>query len=541
MRAAGYGISDCTALVIDANPVSRSALMNVLRGMGMTDVSQTSRVVDARQELESRVFDIVVCDYHFDNNSINGQELLDDLRQAQLLPFSTVFIMVTGECSYLKVAEAAESALDGYLVKPHTAFALEERIVTARHRKRTLSHVFAAIQAGDFAAAAQMCRARYRSREDFWLYAARIGAELFLRVGDIKAASQLYHSANEAKPAAWAALGLARAELASGSVPAATRLLEELLAEDPGYADAHDVMAQIHLEQGHMDLALGSYRTALQITPQSIPRLQKHGMLSFFSGNKDDAAQDLDRTARLGLRSKMFDVQSLVLLCLVYFDKKDSKEFKRALANLAMLAQKKPESLRLQRFVRCCEALLALIERQPDECARAAAELGAEIRSADFDYEAAANLLAVLVRVRRAGTDLPHSEQWVKDLSQRYCVSKVSCEMLCLAADSDEAYSALIHEGHHSISSMAEQAMTHSVSGQPMVAVESLLLGGSQTGNAKLIELAGAVLSRHAAHIGACENLSTRVNDLKTLYCTQGSQFGLGQSQRSAGGLKLRA
>jgi threonine dehydrogenase-like Zn-dependent dehydrogenase len=116
----------------------------------------------------------------------------------------------------------------------------------------------------------------------------------------------------------------------------------------------------------------------LQITPQSIPRLQKHGMLSFFSGNKDDAAEDLDRTARLGLRSKMFDVQSLVLLCLVYFDKKDSKEFKRALANLAMLAQKKPESLRLQRFVRNCEVLLALIERKSDECARAVVELGGE-------------------------------------------------------------------------------------------------------------------------------------------------------------------
>lgn len=541
MRPADLGISECTALVIDANPVSRSALMNVLRGMGMSDVSQTSRVVDARQELESRVFDIVVCDYHFDNNSINGQELLDDLRQAQLLPFSTVFIMVTGECSYLKVAEAAESALDGYLVKPHTAFALEERIVTARHRKRTLGYVFAAIHAGDFAAAAKMCLARYQAREDFWLYAARIGAELFLRVGDAKAARQLYQSANEAKPAAWAALGLARAELASGSVPKATRLLDELLAEDPGYADAHDVMGQIHLEQGHMDLALGSYRTALQITPQSIPRLQKHGMLSFFSGNKDDAMEDLDRTARLGLRSKMFDVQSLVLLCLVYFDKKDSKEFKRALANLAMLAQKKPESLRLQRFVRCCEALLALIERKPDECASAVAELGTEIRSAGFDYEAATNLLAVLVRVRRADIELPLAEQWVKELSQRYCVSKVSCEMLCLAADGDEAYSALIHEGHHSISSMAEQAMTHSVSGQPVVAVESLLMGGFQTGNAKLIELAGAVLSRHAANIGSCENLSTRVNDLKTRYCTQGSQFGLGQSQRSAGGLKLRA
>jgi hypothetical protein len=79
------------------------------------------------------------------------------------------------------------------------------------------------------------------------------------------------------------------------------------------------------------------------------------------------------------------------------------------------------------------------------------------------------------------------------------------------------------------------------VAGDPAVAVESLLQGGSQTGNAKLIEMAGAVLSRHSKNIAHGDSLSTRVSELKAHYCTQGSQFGLGQSQRSAGGLKLRA
>ena len=541
MKRASADLRDCTALVIDANPVSRSALMNVLRSMGFADVSQTSRVVDARQELETRMFDVVVCDYHFDDNSINGQELLDDLRQAKLLPFATVFIMVTAECSYLKVAEAAESALDGYLVKPHLPSALEERILTARHRKRSLGHVFAAIQAGEFAKAASLCQARYRARDDFWLYAARIGAELFLQIGDHKSAKELYQCAHENAPVSWTRLGLARAELAAGSVSKATRILDELLAEEPEYADAHDVMGQVHLEQGHLDLALASYRTALQITPQSIPRLQKHGSLSFFSGNRDDAMNDLNRTVRLGLKSKMFDMQSLVLLCMVYFDKKDSKEFKRALANLSMLAQKKPESVRAQRFLRICEVLLVLLERKVDECIRAADELGREIRADTFDCEGAVNMLALMVRLRRAEIQMPQADQWVRDLSQRFCVSKVSCEILCVAADGDGDYCALIHEGHHHISSMAEKAMSHSVAGDPAVAVESLLQGGSQTGNAKLIEMAGAVLSRHSKNIAHGDSLSTRVSELKAHYCTQGSQFGLGQSQRSAGGLKLRA
>src|SRR5687768_4629597 len=110
-------IENCKALVIDANPTSRSILATMLREMGVGTVSQASRVTDARRHLENRVFDVVLCDYHFDSAEYSGQDLLDDLRRAQLLPFSTVFIMVTGEATYARVAEAAESALDGYLLK----------------------------------------------------------------------------------------------------------------------------------------------------------------------------------------------------------------------------------------------------------------------------------------------------------------------------------------------------------------------------------------------------------------------------------------
>ena len=56
----------------------------------------------------------------------------------QMLPFSTIFIMITGEATYATVAEAAESALDGYLLKPHKATQLQERIQTARIRKVSL-------------------------------------------------------------------------------------------------------------------------------------------------------------------------------------------------------------------------------------------------------------------------------------------------------------------------------------------------------------------------------------------------------------------
>lgn len=42
---------------------------------------------------------------------------MDDLRLSRLLPLSTVVVMIYGEAGYCKVAEAAEAALDAYLVK----------------------------------------------------------------------------------------------------------------------------------------------------------------------------------------------------------------------------------------------------------------------------------------------------------------------------------------------------------------------------------------------------------------------------------------
>jgi hypothetical protein len=88
---------------------------------------------------------------------------------------------------------------------------------------------------------------------------------------------------------------------------------------------------------------------------------------------------------------------------------------------------------------------------------------------------------------------------------------------------------------------MAEKAMTHSVTGSPGAAVEALLLKGSETLNAKLIELAGAVLHRHVAKIDNNEAIRLKIDELKRRFCTKGTQVSLGQgSGRSAGGLTLR-
>ena len=99
-------LSSCSALVVDGNPTSRSILMSQLRDFGVGTVVQAARAADARRQLEYRSFDFVLCEQHFDAEGMTGQDLLDDLRRNHLLPFATIFIMITAEATYAKVAEA---------------------------------------------------------------------------------------------------------------------------------------------------------------------------------------------------------------------------------------------------------------------------------------------------------------------------------------------------------------------------------------------------------------------------------------------------
>lgn len=535
-------VGNCRALIVDSNPALRTLQAGMLRDMGVGTIVQKSRVPDARSVLENQVFDIVLCDYHFAASQLTGQDLLDDLRRANLLPYSTVFIMVTGEASYPQVAEAAESALDSYLLKPHTGLALERRLIQARHRKTTLRTIFEAIEASEFAKAAALCRARFDAREEYWLYAARIGAELLIRLGDHAAARVLYEAVEKTKALPWARLGIARAEVEAGDLTQATSMLESLISSQPGYADAYDVMGRVQVEQGDLEAALETFRSATRITPQSISRLQKQGMLAFYMGHGDEAAEALERSVRIGLTSKMFDCQSLVLLAMSLFDRRDNKAFGRNHDHLRVALERQPDNVRLQRFLTTSEVFKSLNERQVGACVGHVRSLAACLTAEDFDFEAASNFLAVLARLRSTEIQLADSDAWITTVAQRFCVSKASTDMLCKSVQEHEPHVELIRSGHIRINALAEEAVAHSIKGRHADAVKNLIQSGKETLNAKLVELAGKVLARHGAKIDASAPMIDGVEELRRKYCGRGVQVALGgEASRPAGGLMIRS
>jgi CheY-like chemotaxis protein len=534
-------IHRCRALVIDGNPTSRSILVAQLRDFGVGSVVQCGRIAEARTLLEHRSFDLVLCEHDFPGSDFTGQQLLDDLRRHQLLPLSTVFVMITAEAAYTRVAEAAESALDGYLLKPHTATALAERLGNARRRKRILNATFELIDQGRFEAASELCIERFRSRSDYWLFSARIGAELLLNLGRHAEARELFDAIVATQALPWARLGLARAHLDGGEPAQALRTLESLVTDEPGYADAYDVMGRVQVEQGRLVEAMEVFRQAAQLTPGSVGRQQKLGMLAYYSGLRVEAARALERAVTAGMNSKMFDAQTLVLLAFLRHVEKDSKGLQRCADELAHLASRTAPGRRIERFAEVVDVLVRLLHRQVGEVVQRITRLAAELRDEAFDFEAACNMVSLLSLLTAAEVSLDRAGDWVDAIALRYCSSKALAELLARSAAVHTPFVERVRAAQQRVAAISEHALARGLAGDPAAGVRLLLAEGSSTLNAKLIEMAQLVLQRHRERIDDAEKLQAGADALRERYAAQGARLPLGEAgTRKVGALALR-
>ena len=534
------------ALVVDGHATARSILAAQLRGLGLGQVLHCGSAVDARKHMQTLGFDVLLCEHTLEGGTL-GQALIDDLRRTGLLSLSTVVIMLSSEASHRVVAEVAESALDGFVIKPFTAGMLEDRLVGAYSRKAALREIFDAIEAERYAAALALCDARYQSRGPYWTHTARIGAELALRLNQVPLASTMVAAVLADKAVPWAKLGLARVLDAAGQRSEAVLTIQNLLSDEPNYADAYDVMGKIFTDQGNFAGAIDAFRQATEITPFSVVRAQKYGILAYYAGDPAQAVPALERAASLGADSPAFDHQTLLLLAMAHYRSGDAAGLKACRLRLdtavdklgsAPMAEARVERLlRLGQMARTLDAL-----QDSDRVALHAglSQVAAGLETPGFDMEAASNLLSLIATSEAAGMALDQAVHWVRNAGLRFCVSKQITEVLVKACDAAPSHGELVRAAHAEIGELSRTALSEGLAGDHRRAVEQLLSAVERTRNGKLLELASATLERHRDRITDAEPLTLRCTQLRER-CGLNSRTHLlsDESDRPAGGMAL--
>jgi CheY-like chemotaxis protein len=537
-----------SALIVDPTPMSRSILVSQIREFGFRQVSQSTRLSDALARFtNNEIFDVLLLEHSFVNDKTSAVDLIDDLRAKQLLPYSTVVFIITGESRYSKVAEAAESGFDAYILKPHNANQLHQRLQLSATRKRSLQEIFTAIAEQKYETAADLCLERYSFRGPFWLYAARVGAELLMRCKRFKEAQELYEAISEAKAMPWAKLGVARSQLESGQVVLSTTTLSALIEEDPSFADAYDVLARAQFDLGDVHRARSTYAMACKMTPDSITRCQNFGMMLFFSGEISEAREYLDRAVRLGRDSKLFDNQSLVALGFTALHFTDRKALQRCIQDFERLLANNAPSPRLKRNMVVLRLQQLLFDNKGDSFLLAFADLLAEIKEPAYEFEAACNLLTLLSYAAKLQFKVDRPHVWITDVAMRFCTNRSLTDILTGATMQHPLYAELVKDASQKIQMIAQNCLSMSMRGDATNAVRQLLAEGESTKNGKFLEFASQILVRHAAKIKDLDELSERTNALIEKYCAPGtrlkdaSMFPGASNSRSAGELALRA
>jgi DNA-binding response OmpR family regulator len=526
------------ALIVDGHGTARQMLAAQLRSMGASQVVQCARAAEARQHAATRAFEIVLCEQKLGDGTL-GQDLIDDLRQRRLINLSTIVMVLSANSSYPVVAEAAELAIDGFLIKPYTLGDLEDRLLAAFVRKDSLKEIAQAIDRSDYAGALALCQQRFEARGPHWTHAARVGAELAIRLERLALATDMFEAVMEDKAVPWARLGIARVMDAAGKDNAAVSTIKNLLGSHPTYADAYDVLGRIYADRGDYAAAADTYRRAVAVTPHSVSRNQKYGILVYYTGDQAESLKVLGQVIeRGGLQSPDFDHHVIVLLAVDAFKRRELEallglrdklqkaiEEQRAQAAQVELARETgaptpvpaaPALLRrLERYALLVQALGAVLQ---GDAMLAMKNLEANYESlaeGDAAVDAAIAFLLALSTMCGAQVHVPLAHTWVHTVALRYCTSKQVTELLARTCEAFEPLSEPVRLAHGHINEVTRGALGAAVAGEPREAVLQLIEGVEATRNLKLHEVALATLERHRARIEAPEALEERLEGLR--------------------------
>lgn len=263
--------SHIEALVIDDMRMQQTTLRGQLAMLGIVKVDTTGSAEDALRMIESKRYDLILCDYNL-NQKTDGQQLFEYSRERQILGPDTLFFMITAENSYASVAAASEHMPDSYLLKPVTAGEIENRLKLQLDRREALLAIKQHLAKQDLASARSACDAVLAKKDRWYMQALQLKGQIELDMDHVDAAMKVYKEAIKLRPGLmWAQIGLARAFKASGKYEEAKQIAQAIIKTPEGSkaVAAYDVLAQSLEAQDNPQAALEVLKESAQVVPSA--------------------------------------------------------------------------------------------------------------------------------------------------------------------------------------------------------------------------------------------------------------------------------
>lgn len=271
-------------LIVDRNSPARDSLRLMLGALGVTAVHGAGNSAEVIRQVRGNRFDIILSDFVLDDGR-DGQQLLEELRHAHLIPLATVYLIITSERSYTNVVALAELAPDDYLIKPFTAEQLQARLIKAIYKKHILRKIYEQIERGTLQEAIASCDRVIQQQPAYMYDALRFKGELLHQLGRTREAEEVFRRVLEGRVVPWAKMGLAIALRDRGALDEAEKLAEQVTEEAPEFLSAYDFLASVHEAQGRLEAAQQVLQRAADASPHNTLRQRLVGDVAARTGD----------------------------------------------------------------------------------------------------------------------------------------------------------------------------------------------------------------------------------------------------------------
>lgn len=313
-------------LVIDDFLDFRRTMKKMLRSLGAVDVDEAKDGNTAVKMIEETSYDIIFSDYNLGESSKDGQQILEEVKGRDLLPASTIYIMITAESAKGMIMGAVDYAPDEYLIKPFTESMVEKRLEALIDVKSDLDAIERAIKRKEYKKAIALCDQKIAEKSKNILQILKIKGELCTEIGDFDAASKTYNDILSMRNISWAKLGLGQIDFVKGNYEAAREMFAEIVNENKAYTAAYDWLAKALTKLDRLDEAKMILSDAAELSPRNIPRQRALAEAAMETGDMEKAEKALKKTVALGKKSYLKQASDYTGLAKVLIEKDSADE-----------------------------------------------------------------------------------------------------------------------------------------------------------------------------------------------------------------------
>jgi CheY-like chemotaxis protein/predicted Zn-dependent protease len=323
-----WNLKSKTVLIVDDFAQMRTMLSAMLKIFEPKEVIQAANGKEAIEMMAKHRFDIVLCDYNLGEGQ-DGQQILEEAKYLKLIPYYTLFIMVTAENTNSMVMGAAEHMPDAYLSKPINKTVLISRLQKLLAKKEVLHPLSDALENGDAEKIIQRCDVLLKKDIKFKFEVLKTKCEQLLKVEKYDEAMEICTNILNERDIPWAMMIIGQIHLLKNNYYDAEMQFRDVIDIAKSFMPGYDWLAKVLSMNESYDDAQEVLADAIVISPKSILRQRNLAEIAEKNDDFERAEKAREKVIEVGRTSCMKLPADYTKMAKVYLNRnKASKALK---------------------------------------------------------------------------------------------------------------------------------------------------------------------------------------------------------------------